>query len=124
MTKLRTLTAILLFLIALYSGLLALNQADLVAAFFNGEISKISRIVYAVIGIAAIIVGIFIAFSDSARVPGRIGRSSGDNRGPDPGDGAVIHHSSGEADFDGLPGNELPPIKRTERDLSSSRSAD
>ena len=37
------------------------------------------------------------------------GRS--EERGPDPGDGAVIHHSSGEADFDGLPGDVLPPVK-------------
>jgi hypothetical protein len=32
------------------------------------------------------------------------GRSEGGERGPDPGDGAVIHESSGEADFDGYLG--------------------
>lgn len=48
---------------------------------------------------------------------GRLGWSSGDERGPQPGDGAVIHHSSGEADFDGLPGNVPPPAKDPERDL-------
>jgi hypothetical protein len=56
----------------------------------------------------------------------RVGRSSGDDRGPAPGDGAVIHHSSGEADFDGLPGDELPPIKDADRDqpYPPKRSAD
>ena len=61
-----------------------------------------------------------------ARLLGRTGRSSGDSRGPEPGDGAVIHHSSGEADFDGLPGDVLPPIKDAERDqpYPPKRSAD
>jgi uncharacterized membrane protein YuzA (DUF378 family) len=117
MITVRALIVILLLLIALYSGLLALKQADLVAAFFNGKISEISRIVYAVIGIGALFSAVFIALGNSAKVPGRMGRASGDNRGPGPGDGAVIHHSSGEADFDGLPGNALPPIKGAERDL-------
>jgi hypothetical protein len=60
------------------------------------------------------------------RFLGRAGRSSGDNRGPEPGDGAVIHHSSGEADFDGLSGDELPPVKDSKRDLPypHKRSAD
>ena len=60
------------------------------------------------------------------RMLGRVGRSSGGERGPEPGDGAVIHHSSGEADFDGLPGDVLPPIKDAERDqpYPSKRSAD
>jgi hypothetical protein len=57
------------------------------------------------------------------RLLGRIGVSSGEERGPQPGDGAVIHHSSGEADFDGLPGDELPPIKDADRDRPK-RSAD
>ena len=51
------------------------------------------------------------------RIFGRGGRSSGDERGPRPGDGAVIHHSSGEADFDGLSGDVPPPIKDASRDL-------
>ena len=45
------------------------------------------------------------------RFLGLFGRSEGGERGPDPGDGAVILHSSGEADFDGLPGDVLPPVK-------------
>ena len=60
------------------------------------------------------------------RLLGRIGVSSREERGPEPGDGAVIHHSSGEADFDGLPGDELPPIKDADRDqpYPPKRSAD
>ena len=60
------------------------------------------------------------------RLLGWIGVSSGEERGPEPGDGAVIHHSSGEADFDGLPGDELPPIKDADRDqpYAPKRSAD
>ena len=41
---------------------------------------------------------------------GLFGRSGEDERGPNSGDGADIHESSGEADFDGLPGNVLPPV--------------
>ena len=41
----------------------------------------------------------------------KLGRSEGPMVGPKPGDGAVIHHSSGEEDFDGLPGDALPPKK-------------
>lgn len=54
------------------------------------------------------------------------GLSSGDERGPRPGDGAVIHHSSGEADFDGLSGNVPPPVKEANRNLpyTPKRSAD
>jgi hypothetical protein len=60
------------------------------------------------------------------RLLGQIGVSSREERGPEPGDGAVIHHSSGEADFDGLPGDELPPIKDADRDqpYPPKRSAD
>ena len=46
-----------------------------------------------------------------ARFLGLFGRSERGERGPKPGDGAVIHDSSGEADFDGVPGNVLPPVK-------------
>jgi hypothetical protein len=57
---------------------------------------------------------------------GRVGVSSGEERGPKPGEGAVIHHSSGEADFDGFPGDVPPPIKDAERDLPypTKRTAD
>jgi hypothetical protein len=43
--------------------------------------------------------------------PDDMGRDEGDETGPEPGKGAVMHHSSGEADFDGLPGDALPPKK-------------
>ncbi|HKX50067.1 MAG TPA: hypothetical protein VJQ48_06495 [Candidatus Binatia bacterium] len=51
------------------------------------------------------------------RIFGWGGRSWGGERGPQPGDGAVVHHSSGEADFDGLSGDVPPPIKDANRDL-------
>jgi hypothetical protein len=61
-----------------------------------------------------------------ARILAWGGRSSGDERGPRPGDGAVIHHSSGEADFDGQSGDVPPLIKDPNRDLPypPKRSAD
>jgi hypothetical protein len=55
------------------------------------------------------------------RIFGWGGRSWGGERGPQPGDGAVIHHSSGEADFDGLSGDVPPPIKDANRDLPYPR---
>ena len=51
--------------------------------------------------------------SSHPNILGRMGRSSGADRGPEPGDGAVIHQSSGEADF-GVPGKALPPAKKTD----------
>lgn len=48
--------------------------------------------------------------------PDPMGRSEGANRGPEPGDGAVLHSSTGEEDFDGLPGDVLPPKKDPGRD--------
>lgn len=52
-----------------------------------------------------------------------LGRSEGDKRGPKPGDGAVVHHSNGEADFDGLPGDSLPPRETVKRKLSEDAPA-
>jgi hypothetical protein len=53
-------------------------------------------------------------------------RGEGREQGPQPGDGGVVHHSSGEGDFDGLPGNVAPPIKDNKNDLPyrNKRSAD
>ena len=48
--------------------------------------------------------------------PNEMGRSEGNERGPKPGDGAVVHQNSGEADFDGLPGDVLPPKKDAKDD--------
>jgi hypothetical protein len=45
-----------------------------------------------------------------------IGRSEGEKLGPDPGKWAVIHNSTGEADFDGLPGDTLLPKKDVRKD--------
>jgi hypothetical protein len=61
------------------------------------------------------------------RFLGLFGRSEEGERGPEPGDGAVIHDSSGEADFDGLPGDVMPPVKddpHHEQPYPSKRSAD
>ena len=45
------------------------------------------------------------------RFLGLFGRSEGGERGPDPGDGAVIHHSSGGSRFRRFTGDVLPPVK-------------
>ena len=91
----------------------------------GGQTSTLNRVVYVLIGVA-VAISIFALFNNDTRTLARTGRSSGDERGPEPGDGAVIHHSSGEADFDGLSGNVPPPIKDAERDLpySHKKSAD
>jgi|GEM_PF-1306682 len=114
---LRVLLSALLLVTALIGGLLAFYGAELIEAFTRNGISTTSRVVYGLIGVAALVAALFIFAGESVPIPGKIGRSSGDNRGPDPGDGSVIHHSSGEADFDGLSGDRLPQPKGAERDL-------
>ena len=52
-----------------------------------------------------------------------MGRSEGDHLGPKPGDGAVVFHSTGEADFDGLPGDELPSRECIKRKLNEEAPA-
>jgi hypothetical protein len=52
-----------------------------------------------------------------------MGRSEGDFPGPKPGDGAVVFHSTGEADFDGLPGDVLPTREATNRKLNEDAPA-
>jgi hypothetical protein len=47
-----------------------------------------------------------------------MGRDEGDKLGPEPGKGAVVHDFSGEADFDGLPGDELPTRERVKKKLA------
>jgi hypothetical protein len=72
---------------------------------------------YALIGLGVLIIIIAILNQDRlTRILGRMGRSSGEEEGPEPGDGAVIHNSSGEADFDGSPGDVPPRIKESGRD--------
>ena len=51
-----------------------------------------------------------------------LGRDEGRELGPEPGKGAVVHHSPGEADFDGLPGDELPPRDAVKRKLKEDAS--
>jgi hypothetical protein len=52
-----------------------------------------------------------------------MGRDEGKLLGPEPGKGAAIHQSSGEADFDGLPGDELPPRESVKRQLGEDQPA-
>jgi len=52
-----------------------------------------------------------------------IGRAEGRQLGPKPGKGAVLHYSSGEADFDGLPGDELPSRELVKRKLNEDAPA-
>lgn len=54
---------------------------------------------------------------------GDVGREEGEVVGPQPGKGRVIHQSSGEADFDGLPGDELPPREAVRRKLDEDAPA-
>ena len=119
MKTIRTIAFILIIFGAINLGLVGLLQIDALAALMDGPTSTISRIVYSLIGVAGLITAAIILAGDgdSSRpnILGRMGRSSGANRGPEPGDGAVIHHSSGEADF-GVAGNVLPPSTKTDRD--------
>ena len=52
-----------------------------------------------------------------------LGRDEGTDLGPELGKGKVIHDSSGEADFDGLPGDELPPREAVQRKLTEDAPA-
>ena len=52
-----------------------------------------------------------------------MGRDEGMTRGPWPGKGAVVHNLSGEADFDGLSGDELPPREAVIRKLNEDAPA-
>lgn len=98
--------------------LIGLWQGDSRAALFGDETPVLDRVVYVLIGVALVIT-VIVIFNDKllTRILGRLGHSSGGERGPNPGEGAVIHHSSGEADFDGSPGNVPPPNKDANRDL-------
>jgi hypothetical protein len=52
-----------------------------------------------------------------------MGRDEGKELGPLPGKGAVVHHCSGEADFDGLAGDELPTLEAVRRKLKEDAPA-
>lgn len=62
---------------------------------------------------AGLILVLGVVAGTLAMIRGRvgIGRSEGTERGPRGGEGAVVHESSGEQDFDGTPGDALPPRK-------------
>ena len=97
--------------------LIGLWRGDSQAAWFGDETPDLSRVVYVVVGVALVIVLIAIFNGNFlTRIVRRLGYSSNGDRGPKPGEGAVIHQSSGEADFDGSPEN-VPPPKKDARDL-------
>ena len=52
-----------------------------------------------------------------------LGRAEGSVLGPRPGNGAVLHECSAEADFDGLPGNELASREAIQRKLNEGAPA-
>ena len=56
-------------------------------------------------------------------IPDPMGRDEGKNLGPEPGKGADVHESSGEADFDGLPGDQLPSRRAVKRKLQEDAPA-
>lgn len=119
MKTIRSIAFILIVLGAINWDLVGLVQIDGLAALLGGPNYALSRIIYSLIGVA----GLFAAATSLVRdgnpsrpnILGQMGRSSGANRGPEPGDGAVIHRSSGEADFC-VPGNVLPPATKTDHD--------
>lgn len=111
-------------LIALIWSIVGFFRIEAGAAWLGTP--TLSRTVYVLVALAACLGAIFVARGDRINVPGRMGSSTGDNRGPEPGDGAVIHHSSGEADFDGGAGNIPTPVKDSQGDLPdpSRKAAD
>jgi hypothetical protein len=52
-----------------------------------------------------------------------MGRAEGTRVGPWPGKGALLHQCSGEADFDGLPGDQLLPFEGIKRKLTQDAPA-
>jgi hypothetical protein len=102
-------------------------EAEVFAALAGEETSVVQGAIYVLVAVAAIF-GIIAIFNDKllTRILCRLGLSSAEERGPEPGEGAVIHHSSGEADFDGSSGRTPPPVKDSQRDLPypPNKSAD
>ena len=52
-----------------------------------------------------------------------MGSDEGSHLGPKPDKGAVVHSSPGEADFDGLPGDQLPTRESVKRKFNDSAPA-
>ena len=104
---------------ALNWGSVGLFQYDAVAGLL-GWSSRLTQTIYVLFGAA----GLALVFTSAALhrsvqrapYPGRVGRQDGAERGPEAGAGAVVHDSSGTHDFDGLPGDALPPGHGGERD--------
>jgi hypothetical protein len=97
---------------------ICLSQVHSFAASVGEEPPALKLLGYALLGIALVVAVIAIFNNDfMTRILGRLGNSSGNERGPKPGEGSVIHESSGEADFDGSSGR-VPP-RDTDRDFSS-----
>jgi hypothetical protein len=95
-----------LVLVAIF---ICLGQVDGFSASFAENTTVLDRVVYVLLAVAIVVAVVFIFYGNAlTRFLGRLGISSGDERGPKPGDGAVIHDSSGEADFDGSSGR-VPP---------------
>jgi len=104
--------------LALIAIFICLWQADGFAASFGEDTTVLDRVVYVLLAVAIVIVVVSIFYGHVlTRFLGRLGISSGDERGPKPGDGAVIHNSSGETDFDGSAGT-VPP-RDAHRDVPS-----
>ena len=122
MKILRTMAIMVIVLAAISWGIMEFLHANSAAISWD-------RSFYLVGGLAVMACLAILAFGDSRGVSnalGRLGQSSGAFRGPAAGDGAVIHHSSGEADFDGRAGDTLPPVKSAEHNqpYPRDRSAD
>jgi hypothetical protein len=95
-----------LVLVAIF---ICLGQVDGFSASFAENTTVLDRVVYVLLAVALVVAVVFIFYGNVlTRFLGRLGNSLGDERGPKPGDGAVIHNSSGEADFDGSSGTVLP----------------
>ena len=67
---------------------------------------------------AAILLAVVLVAGGVAAIRQRrgIGRSEGTQRGPRGGEGAVVHDSSGAEDFDGTPGDVMPPPDKPPQD--------
>jgi hypothetical protein len=95
--------------LALVTTFICLWQADGIAASLGADTPVLDRVVYVILAVAIVVTVVFIFYGKFfTRFFGRLGNSWGDERGPKPGEGAVIHDSSGEADFDGSSGR-VPP---------------
>ena len=108
----------ILRLFALIPILVLLWQVDGFAASLREDTAVLDRVVYVILAVAIVCAVVFIFFGNVlTSFLGRLGNSSADERGPKAGDGAVIHDSSGEADFNGSSGTV--PTRDADRDFSS-----